>query len=164
MVSSIQYLMPTLLTKQGLYIFKNSSTSNVIAMASPITTPVAMPRDLEAFSINGRLQVWIVEQNRENWYKLKNFAFGVSLSASTDPTPHLISGVDDGSNSFQWKFLQDTASSTLRCVPRSRQDLALASDANGILSLVTYSGDPIQRFVLYFVSIGCLLIKFVDGK
>jgi hypothetical protein len=83
--------------------------------------------------------------NRKNWYIIKNFPFGMSLAFNAS-TASLIFGTDDGSNSFQWRFLQDTATSTLRIVPRTRPDLAIAPDANGALSLVSYSSLALQRY------------------
>jgi hypothetical protein len=117
-------------------------------MSSENTIPTTSPRDLEPFSVNGRYQVWIVEQNREGWYNIKSFPFGSSLEYSDGPASHLISSGDDGSNAFQWKFLQDTATGTLRCVPRLHTNLAL-QEANAALSLVSYTGASAQRYQIF---------------
>lgn len=113
-------------------------------MSSPDNPPVAVPRDLEPFSVDARRQVWIVEGNRQNWYTVKNFPFGSSLAFSAATTSHLVFGVDDGSTSFHWRFLQGTATGTLRLVPRDRPDLVWEPDANGASPLNPYRGFPIQ--------------------
>ena len=83
--------------------------------------------------------------NRDNWFTIKSFPFGMSL-AFNDSASSLVFGSDDGSISFQWKFLQDTATGTMRIVPRNRPNIVIAPDLNNALSLVSYSGLPLQRY------------------
>lgn len=134
-------LQPT----NGLYLFSNSSTSSVISLAGPTAQPISAARDLEPYSTNARCQIWIVQQTRENYYIIKSFPFGLSLACSAESTPRLTVGTNDKSHSYQWKFIQDSATNTLRCVPRDRPDLVVAPDTSSNLTLAAYCGSAIQR-------------------
>jgi hypothetical protein len=115
-------------------------------MSDRNSVPMAnISRDLGAFSVNVRLQVWIVEGDAEGWYIIKSFPFGVALGIGL--TPALVVGSNDGTSSYQWKFIQDAKATTVRCVNRRFPSYVLAAlDGSGTLQLVLDGATPIQRY------------------
>jgi hypothetical protein len=129
-----------------MFQFVNNQTNNCITMYDLNSAPTAnTPRDLGAFSVNVRLQIWLVEGDAEGWYIIKSFPFGVALG--TGSTPALMVGSNDGTSSYQWKFIQDAKATTVRCVNRRFPSYVLAAlDGPGTLQLVLDGATPIQRY------------------
>jgi hypothetical protein len=73
-----------------MFQFVNSQTNNCITMHDRKSVPTAnVPRDLGAFSVNIRLQIWLVEGDAERWHIIKSFPFGVALGTGSTPVLHL---------------------------------------------------------------------------
>lgn len=154
----------TLLTCTGMYQFVSPSTSNVVSLSAQDSFPNMMAPDLNPYSVVGRLQVWLIEQNREGWYSIKSFPFGLSLGMDTSgPTVKLLCALDDTTHKFQWRFVQNTSNGTVRCVCRLRPEFALAPDATGVLGLTLYTGDTTQQWQLSRSSSSSANTKFPGG-
>lgn len=143
----------------------NSKTASCIASVTSTSLPAAAAaRDLDPFSVDGRLQVWVVEQDRDGWYIIKSFPFGNAFGAGDSGS--LVFVTNDGSSSFQWKFIQDAKATTVRCVNRRFPTSVLAAqDGSSLLELVVDNSGPLQRFVsLYLQSIVVLTELGLGGR
>lgn len=147
-----------------MYILTNASSSLVAFLSARDSTPNMEPRDLEPYSVDARRQIWLLEQNRDGWYIIKSFPFGLALGMeASGSNVKLLCAVNDTSSKFQWKFLQDTLKKTVRCVCRLRPEFALAPDAKGVLGFVEYTGDASQQWQLSRSTGGSTDTKLPEG-
>lgn len=81
-----------------------------------------IPRDLSPFSTSSRTQLWIIERMQDTFSIIKSLPFGLCLGFKGNA---LTMAVDDGTDAFRWKFVQNQKG--IQFLPKSDLSFALST-------------------------------------